>query len=45
MKMSRRGGLFYWPFIDIVVLVCTINESEGKVYLKEKLLIGLSICD
>ena len=31
--------------LDVVVVLCTINESEGKVYLGEKLPIGLSICD
>lgn len=43
--MKRRGGLLYCPFIDVVVNACTINMSEGKVYLEEKLPIGLNSCD
>ena len=43
--MSRRDSLFYCPFIDVVVNACTINKSEGKVYLEEKLPIGLNRCD
>ena len=32
--MSRQGGRFQWPFIDVVVVICTINiGSEGEVYL------------
>ena len=42
---ETRWSVFYWPFIDVDAILCTFNKSKGKVYLGEKLPIGLSIGD
>ena len=41
---ETRWSVFNGLLLTLLIL-CTINQSEGKVYLEEKLPIGLSVCD
>ena len=42
---KMRWSVFNGLFSTLLLVMRTINKSKGKVYLEEKLPIGLSICD